>query len=174
MHEYSPLGLEITPADRDEVVADPTRVPTRLQTSERKAELITSLAASKVGDRHVALSQLAGWDPDPAVAAALRPMLWSDDVFEAGQAATGLARQRDITDLPGVLDLVYRLSPAGGGNTEAMVVPLVAALELAALAGPDVVEGVKGRARQWRGTKRTRRQSWEHVLDSDLDGILGP
>jgi hypothetical protein len=170
----SPLGFEITPDLQAEVAADPGRMPSSLQTPERKDDLLEALAAAKVGDRHLALGQLAGWDPDPEVAEALRPLLWSDDVFEAGQAASGLARQGDITDLPGVLDLTYRLSPADGGTAESMIVPLRAALELAALANPDVVEGVKARARQWRGTKRARRQSWEHELDAELDALLAP
>ena len=169
-----PLGFETTPDAPAASVDDPTTVPVALQTPELKAELIESLEAGMVGDRHDALGKLAGWDPDPEVAAALRPMLRSDDVFEAGQAATGLARQGDITDLPGVLDLVYRLSPADGGTTEAMVVPLRAALALAALANPDVVAGVKERATQWRGTKRARRQSWEHEFDTELDELLAP
>jgi len=156
-----------------EVHADPLRVSSSLQTPERKAELLAALVGSKVGDRHAALGQLAGWDPDDEVADALRPMLRSQDVFEAGQAAAGLARQRDITDLPGVLNVVHRFSPADGGTTEAMLIPLRAALSLAALAGPDAVEGVKSRARQWRGAAKVRRQSWEHEFDRDLDELLG-
>lgn len=171
--EMSPLGFQITPDVAAEVMADPLRMPSSLQTPERKAELIDALTTAKVGPRHVALSQLAGWDPDEEVAEALRLMLPSQDVFEAGQAAAGLARQRDITDLPGVLGVVHRFSPADGGTTEAMLLPLRAALSLAALAGPEIVEGVKGRAREWRGASRVRRQSWEHEFDRDLDELLG-
>ncbi len=170
--EISPLGFQITPDVAEEVLADPLRMPSSLQTPERKAELIDALTTAKVGPRHVALSQLAGWDPDADVAEALRLMLPSQDVFEAGQAAAGLARQRDITDLPGVLDVVHRFSPADGGTTEAMLLPLRAALSLAALAGPEIVEGVKGRAREWRGASRVRRQSWEQEFDRDLDELL--
>ena len=123
--------------------------------------------------RHRALAQLAAWDPDEAVAAALRPLLGSDDIFEAGQAAAGLARQRDVTDLPAVLGLLHRVSPADGGSVEAMLVPLRAALDLAALAGPEIVAGVRSRARTWRGEPRTRRQSWEREFDRELEALLG-
>ena len=96
----SPLGFEITPDIEAEVAADPTRLPAKLQTPDRKAELLNDLTSHASGTRHQAIGQLAAWDPDPEVAAALRPMLISDDVFEASQAATGLARQGDITDFP--------------------------------------------------------------------------
>ena len=170
----SPLGFEITPDIEAEVKADPGRMPTSLQTPERRAELIEALVSGLVGERHKALGQLAAWDPDKAVAAALRTMLRSDDIFEASRAATGLARQRDITDLPAVLHLVHELSPDEGGSGEAMIEPLRAALALAALAGDEIVEGVKGRARGWRGDPKYRRQSWEKVLDEELDGLLAP
>ena len=169
----SPLGFEVTPDVEAEALADPTRMPTSLQTPERRAELIAALGAAMVGDRHRALIQLAGWDPDPAVAAALRPILASEDVFEAGQAAGGLARQADLTDLPAVLDLVYRLSPADGGSTEAMLVPLRAALSLAVLGGQMATDGVKARARTWRGEPKVRRQSWQREFDRELDELLG-
>ena len=172
-HEMSPLGYEITPEVEAEFHADPLRMPSSLQTPERKRQLIADLASPSPGARHTALGQLAGWDPDPVVATALRTVLASDDVFEAGQAAGGLARQGDITDLPAVLDLVYRMSPADGGSAEAMLLPLRAALELAAPAGPMAVDGVKARARTWRGARRVRLQSWEHEFDRDLDELLG-
>jgi hypothetical protein len=168
-----PPGRAVTPESAGEDEADPMRLPSSLQTPERRAELIAALGATKSGERHRALGQLARWDPDPAVAAALRPILASDDVFAAGEAATGLARQGDITDLPGVLDLVYRLSPADGGNAETMLIPLRAALALAALGGPMAVDGVKDRARTWRGARKVRHQSWEKVFDRELDELLG-
>ena len=80
----------------------------------------------------------------------------------------------DLTDLPAVLDLVRRLSPADGGTTEAMLFPLRAALALATIGGPMVVEGVKARAREWRGAPKVRHQSWERVFDEELDGLLSP
>jgi hypothetical protein len=172
-HTMRPLDFGVTPDLEAEVIADPTRVPVTLQTPMLRAELIAALGEGKVGERHRALGQLAGWDPDPAVAEALRPILASDDVFAASQAAAGLARQRDLTDLPAVLDLVHRLSPADGGTTEAMLIPLRAALALAALAGPPAVEGVKSRARTWRGARKVRHQPWEHVFDQELDELLG-
>ena len=158
---------------RGAALADPLRVPESLQTPRLRAELIAALGAGLVGERHRALAQLAGWDRDPVVAEALRPVLASDDVFAASQAAAGLARQADITDLPAVLGLVHRLSPADGGTTEAMLIPLRAALSLAALAGPSAIEGVKDRARTWRGARKVRQQSWEHVFDLELDELLG-
>jgi hypothetical protein len=165
-------GPDVTPDAAQVDEADPRRVPASLQTPERRADLIAALGATKVGERHRALGQLAGWDPDPVVAEALRPILASDDVFAAGEAATGLARQADITDLPGVLDLVYRLSPADGGNAETMLIPLRAALSLAELGGPMAVDGVKDRARTWRGARKVRHQSWEQVFDRELDELL--
>jgi hypothetical protein len=165
-------GPDVTPDTAGEDAADPMRLPSSLQTPERRAALIAALGATKSGERHRALGELARWDPDPAVAAALRPILASDDVFAAGEAATGLARQADITDLPGVLDLVYRLSPADGGNAETMLIPLRAALALAELGGPMAVDGVKDRARTWRGARKVRHQSWEQVFDRELDELL--
>ena len=171
---WSSLGFEVTPDLADEVAADPFRMPSSLQTVERRDELVTALAGERVGDRHQALRQLAAWDPDPVVASALRPLLVSDDVFEASQAASGLARQRDITDLPALLDLVRRLSPADGGTDAAMLLPLRATLDLAALAGPEIVEGVKVRARSWRAPARSRRAAWDGDVERELDELLGP
>ena len=168
----SPLGFEITPELESEALADPSRMPTSLQTPERRSQLIEDLGSSLVGTRHRALGQLAAWDPDSEVASALRPLLASEDMFAAGRAATGLARQRDVTDLPAVMQLLYRASPADGGSAEAMIPPLRAALELASLAGPEIVAGVKQRARTWRGDPRLRRQSWERELDVELEALL--
>ncbi len=168
----SPLGFEITPDIEAEALADPGRMPTSLQTPERRAQLIADIESKLVAERHRAIGQLAAWDPDPEVAAALRPLLRSDDIFEASRAASGLARQADVTDLPAVLRLVHELSPDEGGSGEAMIEPLRAALSLAALAGPEIVDGVKARARGWRGEARYRRQSWEKVLDAELNELL--
>jgi hypothetical protein len=168
----SPLGFEITPELADEVAADPGRMPTSLQAPELRDELIEILAGTMTPERHQAIVQLAGWDPDPAVAAALRPLLVSDDVFAASRAAAGLARQRDVTDLPAVMDLLYRLSPADGASQATMVEPLRAALALAELAGPEIVEGVRVRARGWRVAGSTRRPAWDRELDPELDALL--
>ena len=170
--QMSPLGFEITPELAAEVAADPWRMPTSLQTKELRDALLASLADGRVGDRHDAITRLAGWDPDPAVAMALRPLLASDDVFSASRAASGLARQRDITDLPALLDLVYRLSPADGGTAGSMLEPLRATLDLAVLAGPEIVEGVRTRARTWRAAGSAARRSWERDQDRELDVLL--
>ena len=168
----SPLGFEITPEVAAEFAADPRRMPTSLQTLQLRDSLLASLADGRVGDRHAAIARLAGWDPDPAVAAALRPLLVSDDVFEASRAASGLARQQDITDLPALLDLVYRLSPADGGTAGSMLEPLRATLDLAVLAGPEIVEGVRSRARTWRAAGSAVRRSWERDQERELDVLL--
>lgn len=170
--QMSPLGFEITPELAAEFAADPWRMPGSLQTPELRDTLLASVADSRVGDRHEAITRLAGWDPDPAVASALRPLLASDDVFAASRAASGLARQRDITDLPALLDLVYRLSPADGGTAGSMLEPLRATLVLAALAGPEIVEGVRSRARTWRAAGSAARRSWERDQDRELDVLL--
>jgi hypothetical protein len=170
--QMSPLGFEVTPELAAEVAADPLRMPTSLQTPELRDALLASLADGRVGDRHAAITRLAGWDPDPLVAPALRPLLASDDVFAASRAASGLARQKDITDLPALLDLVYRLSPADGGTAGSMLEPLRATLDLAVLAGPEIVEGVRSRARTWRAAGSAARRSWERDQDRELDVLL--
>ncbi len=170
--QMSPLGFEITPELAAEVAADPRRMPASMQTPELRDSLVASLAAGRVGDRHEAITRLAGWDPDATVATALRPLLASDDVFEASRAASGIARQQDITDLPALLDLVYRLSPADGGTAGSMLEPLRATLDLAVLAGPEIVEGVRSRARTWRAAGSAARRSWERDQDRELDVLL--
>ena len=167
--QMSPLGFEITPEIEDEVFANPNRYPPSLQTPERRAELIGALEGDASGDRHQALAGLCAWDPDPEVAAALRTLLGSDDVHEAGMAARGLARQGDITDLPAVMSLVHRMSPADGGTVAAMLLPVMAALSLASLAGKEAVEGVRDRVTTWRRTASGRRGA---DADRELDAIL--
>ena len=169
----SPLGFEVTPDLEAEVLADPARIPSSLQTPATKAELIAALSSGNAPAIHRAMGWLAGWDPDPQVASALRTRLDSDDVYEATMAAAGLARQGDLTDLPALVELVHRLSPADGGTPSAMYGPLKAALELADQAGPPIVEGLKSRARTWRGEKR-RRASWDQDFDAELDALLAP
>lgn len=170
--EMSPLGFEITPDIEEEYLADPTRMPGSLQTAERRASLIDELGSSRPEERQHALVQLSAWGADAGVAAALRPLLASDDVFEAGFAAHGLARQGDLSDLPDLVDVVRRMSPADGGSADAMLMPLTAALELAALSSPEMVEAVRRRAREWRGASRPRRQAWEGDTDAELDRLL--
>ena len=167
--QMSPLGFEITPELEDEVFADPNRYPPSLQTPERRAELIGGLDGGPSGDRHQALAGLCAWDPDPAVAAALRPLLASDDVHEAGMAARGLAHQGDVTDLPAVMGVVHRMSPADGGTVAAMLLPVAAALSLASLAGPDAVAGVRDRVATWRRTASGRAGG---EADRELDALL--
>ena len=120
-------------------------MPASLQTPEKKADLIAALASSMPGERHRALIQLAGWDEDDEVATALRPLLQSEDVFEASQAANGLARQADVTDLPALVDLVRRMSPSDGGTCESMLLVLPPALDLAKKAGPVAIDGLRQR-----------------------------
>lgn len=168
----SPLGFEITPDIEDEALAHPDRVPASLQTAAWRDELVSALAGTNPGSRHRALATLQGWGIDPAVAPALRPLLASEDVLEAGLAAGGLAQQGDITDLPAILDIVRRFSPVEGGSAGAMLMPLGAALELARLAGPEVVAGVKARARGWRGAPSRHRPQWEGDTGAALDELL--
>jgi len=169
--QVSPLGFEITPDIEDEVFADPTRYPPSLQTPDRKAELLAELRrAASSGERHRALASLAAWDPDPDVAGALRPLLLSEDVFETGTAASGLARQGDLTDLPGVLGAVRRMSPADGGSVAAMIVPVQAAIALAEQAGPEIVAGVKAQVRAWRGVAAPSR--WEREADLVFEALV--
>ncbi|CAN5562584.1 hypothetical protein BH20CHL7_BH20CHL7_00590 [soil metagenome] len=172
MRQMSPFGFEITPDIEAEAFADPTRIPASLQTPDWKQELLTDLASSRVGDRHRALSALGGWDADPEVATALRPLLASEDAVEAGMAADALSRQRFMTDLPALVDLVHRMSPADGGTTDSMVMPLQAALRLAEAAGPEIASGLRVRARAWRGEASQRRERWQEDLDVGLDELL--
>jgi hypothetical protein len=167
----NPLGIEATPELARALEEDPTRVPAALQTVERRDALVHDLAGGHPAERHLAVAQLAGWAVDPVVAAALRRVVASEDVYEATTAATGLARQGDITDLPSLLDAVFRLSPADGASATTMVGPLRAALELAALAGPAAVEGVRARARGWRA--EAPRRARDRETDAELDALLG-
>ena len=168
----SPLGFDITPDVEADVLADPTRMPPSMQTSERKAALIADLASTAVGPRHKAIVQLAAWDHDPQVAAALRTRLGSDDVFELGQAAAGLARQGDVTDLPALVELVHRMSPADGGTLDSMLAVLPAALVLATIAGPVGVDGLRARALEWRGPLPAHPKDWQAAQIALLDELL--
>lgn len=167
----SPLGFEITPDIEDEVKADPTRVPSSLQTSERKAELLRQMIDERAAVRHQALTMLTGWDPDPDVRAALRPLLQDDDVHVVRFASMALARQGSPTDLTALLDAVHHMSPADGGTLDAMLGPLMAALDLAAVVGPEAVAEVKAKAQVWRVPARGRAP--ELLLEEELDRLLG-
>ena len=167
----SPLGFEITPDIEAEVQADPTRVPSSLQTAERKAELLRQVTDLTPSVRHQALTMLTGWDPDPDVRAALRPLLEDDDVHVVRFASMALAHQGSPTDLPALLDAVHHMSPADGGTLDAMLGPLMAALDLAAVVGPEAVADVKAKARAWRVAARGR--AAEVLLEQELDRLLG-
>ena len=174
-----PLGVDATPQvvpdaaeDVPAVAADQNRVPAALQTPELRDQLIAALGSPDAGTRHAAVTQLAGWDHDPEVAAALRPVLALDDVYAACLAATGLARQGDVTDLPAMVSLVYRMSPADGGTLESMLSALPPALDLAAVAGPVALDGLKARARLWRGDPSGREHPWELDARTRMDELL--
>jgi hypothetical protein len=167
----SPLGFEITPDIEAEARANPLRVPTPLQTPERKAALTAQLSEARADRRQQAAMMLGGWDPDPEVRAALLALLDSDDAFLAGAAATGIARQGRAEDFDVLLGTLHRMSPADGGTIESMWAPLTAAFELARAIGPEAVADVKAKARAWwqpqPGSKR--RQS---VSEVEFEGWL--
>ena len=147
-------------------------MPASLQTPDRRAALIADLTSVDVGARHRAITQLAGWDADPEVATALRELLPSDDVFEASQAATGLARQGDITDLPALVALIHRMSPTDGGTLEAMCAVLPPGLDLARRAGPVALDGLKARVRDWRGGLSARARPWQAEAYREIEALL--
>jgi hypothetical protein len=169
----SPLGFEITPDIDDEVKANPLRVPTALQTADRKAELIAQLDSERSGEQQQALVMLGGWDPDPDVRAALRARLDANDVYVVGFACAALARQGNPTDLPGLLEAVYRMSPADGGSLDSMLMPLTAALDVADRVGPEAVEEVRSKARAWRQPPEGHAPRPRGLLDDELDRLLG-
>ena len=76
-------GSRSRPTSRTRCGPTQRACPSSLQTPEKKADLIAAVASSMPGERHRALIQLAGWDEDDEVATALRPLLQSEDVFEA-------------------------------------------------------------------------------------------
>jgi len=173
----SPLGFTITPEIQAEAFADPTRVPSSLQTAERKRQLLEELRDSHASRRFAALQMLGGWDSDPDVAAALRAQLASDDMTTVGLAATALARQREVADLPALIETVHRMSPADGGTIESMLLPLSGAFELARLVGPEAVSDLEANARAWaQPSNGARRRSpiserdFEQMLDAMKSG----
>ena len=169
----SPLGFEITPDVEAEAIANPLRIPSSLQTTQRKRELIEQLSEARAPRRHEALLMLSGWDPDPDVAAAVRGLLESEDMTTVGIAATALAHQGNPADLPALIEAVHRMSPADGGSVESMLLPLGGAFELARAVGPEAVEELKTKARAWsQGPVGRRRRSptsgfdFEQMLDA--------
>jgi hypothetical protein len=75
------MGYQVTEDTAASIFQDPTRTPPSLQTPQHKARLLADLTSKKRSERSVAVAQLAGWDPDPEVADALRGLLSSDDEF---------------------------------------------------------------------------------------------
>lgn len=143
----SPMGFDITPGMEAELFADPTRMPSSLQTPEARDRLLRDVHSKKRGTRTRALAQLSGWDPDPAVADALRELLDSDDEGDRFFAVSGIARQRDVGALDAVVAVLEREAAASGGDRISMLSPLRVALDLAALAGREEVGRVRARAR---------------------------
>jgi hypothetical protein len=173
----SPLGFEITPDIEGDVMENPNRVPTALQTRERKMQALAALGDDLAARRHEALQLFGGWDPDTEVRAALIPMLQSDDVITVSLAASAVARQGTAGDLPAILEAVHRLSPSDGGTVEAMLMPLSAAFDLARAAAPDELDAIKGKARAWReppvGSKARQvvsEAAFEQMLDAFAAG----
>lgn len=169
----SPLGFEITPDIEAEVKANPLRVPTSLQTPARKTELLAQLESERSGDQQRALATLGGWDPDPDVRVALRARLGGDDVYVVGFACAALARQGNPADVLRLLEAVHGMSPADGGSLDSMLIPLQAALDLAERAGPDAVEEVRAKAREWRHPPEGSAPRPHGMLDDELDRLLG-
>lgn len=164
----SPLGFEITPDIQADVMANPLRVPTSLQTAGRKASLLEQLRAERAMDQHEAALMLSGWDPDPDVRAALLGALDTDDAALAGILASAIARQGNVADLPALTDLVRRMSPADGGTTESMWMPITGAFQLARLAGADAVDDLKAKAREFYAAGPSKRRSPKSDAEFEL------
>jgi hypothetical protein len=166
----SPLGFEVTEALVGEIFDDPTRLPTMLQASQTKARLIANLRSPKKRPRLEAVTQLAAWDADEEVDAALREALRSDDDFVRLMAASGLARHRHVASLEDILEVLRRASPAGGGDVSAMVLPTQSALELAGAIGPEAIERVRRLVADWRGPLPAKPKQADRELDRVLRG----
>lgn len=175
----SPLGFEITPDIQDEVMANPLRVPTSLQTAERKSSLIEQLGGHRAADRHDAACMFSGWDPDADVRSALLGQLDTDDAAFAGFLASAIARQGNVADLPALIELVRRMSPADGGTPESMWMPLTGAFDLARVAGPAAVDDLKAKAREFYAAGASKRRTpkadadfeqWLEVAAAGADG----
>jgi hypothetical protein len=68
------------------------------------------------------------------------------------------------------LELVRAASPAGGGSVGTMLMPLRAALDLAATADAPTLERVKALAVEWRGEPPSRPKQWDREFDEILRG----
>ena len=64
------------------------------------------------------------------------------------------------------------MSPDDGGTFEAMLLVLPPALDLARQAGPVALDGLKQRARQWRGDLSPRAQPWHAEAYRAIDVLL--
>lgn len=167
----SPLGFTITQDTEAEVVGDPIRVPTSLQTDERKRHLLDALDDAHASRRFAALQMLGGWGPDRDVANALRRLLESEDATTVGLAAAALAHQRDPADLPLLLDHLYRMSPADGASIESMLLPLSASFELARVIGAEATQNVEAKAREWARAPNGSRRQWT-ISEHDFEEVL--
>jgi hypothetical protein len=168
----SPSGYVLTPEMAAEMLRDPARLPSQLQTPDNRARLLRDLGSKKQRARSQALDQLSGWDPDPEVTAALRPYLASDDYVERFEAASGLARQRDTASLEAIIEVIRRDSPAGGASVGAMLIATRSALELAMLVDSDAVGRVRAVATECRGPRPTRPKAADRVFNEELDQLL--
>jgi hypothetical protein len=72
------------------------------------------------------------------------------------------------------VDLVRCMSPSDGGTFEVMLLVLPPALDLANRAGPVAIDGLRERARQWRGELSARAQPWQADAYRAIDALLGP
>ncbi len=163
-----PMGFEVTEDIVGEVVDDPNRLPSKLQTPETKARLIANLRSPKNRPRMEAVTQLAGWDADDEVDTALREGLTSDDEFVRWTAASGLARHGFVDAFDEVLEVLRRASPTGEGDVGRMVMPTMSALELAAKIGQPAVERVHALVADWRGPAPAKPNHWDRELDRVL------
>lgn len=163
----SPMGFDITPGMEAELFADPTRMPSSLQTPEARDRLLRDARSKKRGVRQRALMQLAGWDPDPAAASLFRELLGADDEWVRFIAVQGVARQRDAGAVDAVVAVLEREAAASGGQRTSMLAALRAALDLAALAGPGDVQLVRSRAREL-SAPMPRRPGEDDVLFEEL------
>ena len=143
----SPLGFEVEASDLGTLWADPTMLPKRLQTPARKAEALAALRSKRTADRLTAVTQLAGWEPDPEVAVALRELVTSADPLERVCAVSGLARQGAIEAIDDVLGVVRQ--DIFSGDAAGLLSSERAALELAAKAGDHELQRARNQIDKW-------------------------
>ena len=165
-----PMGFRVTEDLVSEVFDDPNRLPSKLQTPETKARLLANIRSPKNRPRMEAVTQLAGWDADDEVDAALAEALRSDDGFVRWIAASGLARHGYVAAFEDVLEVTRRSSPAGDGDVGSMIMPTQSALELATRIGPQAVERVRALVAEWRGPVPAKPKQWDRELDRVLRG----